>query len=304
MENVFFSNSGAEANEAAIKLARLFGHQKGIERPQIVVMEGAFHGRTLATLTATGNPKIQAGFAPLVEGFLRCPYDDVEALRQLLEQHPDAIAVLVEPVQGEAGVRIPSPYYLEHVRKLCDEFDCLLILDEIQGGMGRTGEWFSYQHHSLQPDIMTLAKALANGVPIGACLAGKKASHLFQPGSHGSTFGGNPLATRAALEVIHVIEEEHLLENARIQGEYLLTQLKQKLANHPHVLDIRGQGLWIGIELDEPRPTLLADAAKKGFILNVTQNTVIRLAPPLIVTREQIDALVECVVELLTENNK
>jgi acetylornithine/N-succinyldiaminopimelate aminotransferase len=299
MSKVFFGNSGAEANEAAIKLARLYGHRKGIATPKIIAMHGSFHGRTLATLSATGNPKIQAGFAPLVEGFIHVPYNDVAALRQQLEQHSDVVAILAEPIQGEGGMNVPSPNYLATLRELCDEFDCLFILDEIQSGMGRTSNWFGHEYAHIKPDIMTLAKALANGIPIGACIAGPKAQDLFQPGNHGSTFGGNPMATRVALEVIKVIEQENILANVNTQGTRLVAQLREQLAGLPQVRDIRGQGLWIGIELDRPCTQLLPMAAAQGFILNVVQDKTIRLAPPLIINNGEIDRIVEMVCGLV-----
>jgi acetylornithine aminotransferase len=240
MERVFFANSGAEANEAAIKLARLHGHQRGIERPGIVVMEGSFHGRTLATLTATGNTRIQQGFEPLVEGFVRVPYDDLDAVHQAAEQHPEITAVLVEPITGEGGIRVPDPGYLRGLRELCDQRGWLLMLDEIQAGIGRTGRWFAFQHADIRPDVMTLAKGLANGVPIGACLAAGPAADLFGPGSHGSTFGGNPLVCRAALSVLEVIERDGLLARATEIGDYLRKRLRERLRGQEGVLEIRG----------------------------------------------------------------
>lgn len=287
LETVFFANSGAEANEAALKLARLFGVKKNIASPKVIVMEGAFHGRTLATLSASGNKKIQNGFAPLVEGFIRVPYDDISAIRELTSQS-DIVAVMVEPVQGEAGVRLPSADYLQQIRQLCDAQDWLLILDEIQSGMGRTGKWFCYQHTNIKPDIITLAKALANGVPIGACIAGKRAASLFTPGSHGSTFGGNPLATRAALATIQIMTEENILNHAKARGDELLHLLNEKFSAHPKVKQIRGIGLWIGIELHQPASALVAKAAEHGLLINVVQDNTIRLAPPLIVTSDQL----------------
>lgn len=299
MSNVFFGNSGAEANEAAIKLARMYGHRKGIAHPKIITMQGSFHGRTLATLSASGNPKIQAGFTPLVEGFIHVPFNDVYAVRQQLEQHKDIVAIMAEPIQGEGGMHVPNPFYLAALRQLSDEFDCLLILDEIQSGMGRTGKWFAHQHTEIKPDIMTLAKALANGIPIGACLAGPKAQDLFQPGSHGSTFGGNPLATCVGLEVIKVIEKDNLLHHVNQQSERLFSQLRTQLTTLPAVKDIRGQGLWIGIELDRPAPQLLTTAAERGFILNIVQDNVIRLAPPLIIEATEIDCITHFLAELI-----
>lgn len=300
LSNVFFCNSGAEAVEAAMKLARLFGHKKGLADPKIIVMERAFHGRTLAALSASGNPKIQAGFTPLVEGFIRAPFDNIPALRTLLERHKDVVAIMLEPIQGEGGMRVPAPHYLEAVRQLCDEFDCLMILDEIQGGMGRTGKWFSYQHADIQPDIITIAKGLANGIPIGACIAGDKAQDLFQYGNHGSTFGGNALATRVASEVIRIIKGDHLLENATQRGAELMKQLREELSDLPQVIDIRGQGLWIGIELDRPcADTLVAAAKKQGLLLNMVQDSIIRLAPPIIITAKEVSLIVEKVSKLV-----
>ncbi len=289
LNNVFFCNSGAEAVEASLKLARLFGHKKGIAKPKIIAMDGAFHGRTLATLSASGNPRIQAGFTPLVEGFIHAPYDNTEALRTLLQEHKDVVAIILEPVQGEAGVRVPRDNYLAAVRALCDEFDCLMILDEIQSAVGRTGKWFSYQHTTIKPDIVALAKGLANGIPIGACIAGPKASQLFQYGNHGSTFGGNALATSVASEVIKVIEHEQLLENATERGAELIEQFRTQLADCPHVKDIRGQGLWIAIELDRPcADEVLAAGLEQGMLLNMVQTTTLRVAPPLIITSEEV----------------
>ena len=245
MENVFFCNSGAEANEAAIKLARLYGHQQNFASPKIIVMDGSFHGRTLATLSATGNPKIRAGFDPLVEGFIRVPYNDIAAIRSTAEKHADIAAILVEPVQGEGGINIPDAGYLSEIREICNRYDWLMMLDEIQSGMARTGEWFAFEHFDLSPDVMTLAKGLGNGIPVGACLARGKAARVFSPGSHGSTFGGNPFACSAASTVLQVITEQRLVENARLIGRYLLDGLQLPLSSLPGITSIRGHGLML-----------------------------------------------------------
>jgi acetylornithine aminotransferase len=291
MERVFFCNSGAEANEAAIKIARMYGHQRGITCPAIVVMENSFHGRTLATLTATGNRKVQAGFEPLVRGFLRVPYDDLEAIRTLAATKSDAVAVLVEPVQGEGGINIPDAGYLAGIREICDEHGWLMMLDEVQSGIGRTGHWFAFQHARIQPDVVTVAKALGNGVPIGACLARGPAADTLQPGSHGTTFGGNPLAARAALAVIDTIEAEDLVANARVVGRALLEGLREKLTDTPGVRQIRGNGLMVGIELDRPCGELVGLALERGLLINVTAERVVRLLPPLITTAKQAEMI-------------
>lgn len=301
MERVFFANSGAEANEAAIKLARLHGHQRGIERPGIVVMEGSFHGRTLATLTATGNTRIQQGFEPLVEGFVRVPYDDLDAVHQAAEQHPEITAVLVEPITGEGGIRVPDPGYLRGLRELCDQRGWLLMLDEIQAGIGRTGRWFAFQHADIRPDVMTLAKGLANGVPIGACLAAGPAADLFGPGSHGSTFGGNPLVCRAALSVLEVIERDGLLARATEIGDYLRKRLRERLRGQEGVLEIRGLGLMIGIQLAVACKDLVGAALARGLLINVTADSVVRLLPPLILEREQADIIADTLGDLIGE---
>jgi len=295
MDNAFFCNSGAEANEAAIKLTRLYGHKRGIEIPNIIVTEGSFHGRTLATLTATGNRKIQAGFEPLVKGFVRAPYNDIAAVETIAKNNKDVVAVMVEPITGEGGIRIPDADYLNKLRALCDQHDWLLILDEIQSGMGRTGKWFAHQHNGIQPDIMTLAKALGNGVPIGTCLARGEAANLFQPGNHGTTFGGNPLASRAALAVIHSIEDEQLLERARLLGEYFLQGFKTALAGTDGIADIRGKGLMLAIELDRPCGELVQRCLAEGVLINVTADSVIRLLPPYIMTEAQVDKVIQIV---------
>jgi acetylornithine aminotransferase len=292
MDNAFFCNSGAEANEAAIKLARLYGHKKGVLNPGIIVTEGSFHGRTLATLSATGNRKIQAGFEPLVTGFYRVPYNDIEAVRTVAENNKDVVAVLVEPIAGEGGVNIPDPGYLAGLRRLCDTYGWLLMLDEIQTGMGRTGKWFAWQHENARPDVMTLAKALGNGVPIGACLARGDAARVFTPGTHGSTFSGNPLVCRAALAVLEVLQAEKLEARAAALGERLLANFKQALANVAGVKDIRGRGLMLAIELDRPCKELLKLALDNGLLINVTADHVVRLLPPLILSDTEADEIV------------
>jgi acetylornithine/N-succinyldiaminopimelate aminotransferase len=299
MDRVFFSNSGAESNEAAIKIARLFGHSKDIDCPAIIVMENSFHGRTLATLTATGNRKVQAGFEPLVRGFIRVPFNDLDAIRAVAANKSDTVAVLVEPLQGEGGINIPDAGYLEGIRKLCDENDWLMMLDEIQTGMGRTGKWFACQHDDIQPDVITLAKALGNGVPIGACLARGKAAEMMQPGSHGTTFGGNPLACSAALAVLDTMEQEQLVIQAAQRGQQLLDGFNMTLQSREGVTEIRGRGLMIGIELDRPCTELVGKALSQGLLLNVTAERVVRLLPPLITTEKQADMIVEQVSDLI-----
>ena len=299
MERAFFCNSGAEANEAAIKLARLYGHAKGVAVPKIAVMEGSFHGRTMATLTATGNRKIQAGFEPLVEGFVRLPYGDAGALDAMAAGEPDLVAVLVEPIQGEGGVNVPQPGYLADLRALCDRHDWLLMLDEIQTGMGRTGTLFACQHEEVLPDVMTLAKGLGNGVPIGTCLARGAAAELFGPGSHGSTFGGNPLACSAALAVLEVLTSTGLPARAAALGEDLMTLFRARLADAPGVIDVRGKGLMIGIELDRPCTDLVGQALAAGLLINVTADKVVRLLPPLVLEDEQAQLLVDTLEQLI-----
>lgn len=301
MDCVFFGNSGAEANEAAIKIARLYGHNKGIEKPAIVVMENSFHGRTLATLSATGNRKVQAGFEPLVTGFTRAPYNDVDALRTIASHNKNVVAILVEPIQGEAGIIVPDANYLREVRAICDEFGWLMMLDEIQTGMGRSGEWFCFQHAGILPDVMTLAKALGNGVPIGACLARNDAAKTFQPGNHGSTFGGNPLACRAACAVIDTIEQNGLVQRARKLGERMLGKLQDQLAGHKHVKQVRGQGLLLGIELNHVCTGLVSQALASGILFSVQYERSIRLLPPLIITDAEADLIVDKVVQLIND---
>ena len=299
MDRVFFANSGAEANEAAIKMARLHGHNKGIEKPTVVVMDNSFHGRTLATLSATGNRKVQAGFEPLVQGFVRVPYGDIEAIETLARNNSSIAAVLVEPIQGEGGINIPPDDYLNRIRTLCDQNDWLMMLDEIQTGIARTGKMFAFQHTGITPDVMTLAKALGNGVPIGACLAKGPAAELLGPGSHGSTFGGNPLACSAALAVLETIEHEQLCQHATDLGDYLLNALRGKLTGNDAIKEIRGRGLIIGIELDRPCSELVGRALDQGLLINVTADRVVRLLPPLIMDRQQADELVSSLTGLI-----
>ena len=299
MDNVFFSNSGAEANEAAIKLARLFGHSKNIEKPAIIVMEGSFHGRTMATLTATGNRKVHAGFEPLVQGFIRAPYNDIEAIESIAKNNPNVVAVMVEPITGEGGISIPSSDYLNKIRELCDQHDWLMMLDEIQTGMCRTGKWFAHQHNNITPDVMTLAKALGNGVPIGACLAKGKAATLFQPGHHGSTYGGNPLVTSAALAVVETMENEKLAERAAYLGEVMPAGFAEQLKDIKGIVEIRAKGLMIGIQLDKPCAELVKAGLDAGILINVTAGDVVRLLPPLIITDEQAHEIVTKVSELI-----
>ena len=300
MDKVFFGNSGAEANEAAIKLARLYGNRRGVKSPAIVVMENSFHGRTLATLSATGNRKVQAGFEPLVKGFVRTPFGDLEALQAVAEHQPDVVAVMVEPIQGEGGINIPPADYLPGVRELCDRMGWLMILDEIQTGMARTGRPFAYQHFDIRPDVLTVAKALGNGVPIGACLARGEAASLFAPGHHGSTFGGNPLACAAALAVCRSITEERLWEAAEARGQHIRDGLRSALAGAEGLVEIRGQGLMIGIQLDRPCAELVPAALEQGILINVTADTVVRLLPPLIISEQQADLLVSRLSSLLS----
>ena len=299
MSRVFFSNSGAEANEAAIKIARLFGHKKKIKNPNIIVMENSFHGRTMATLSATGNRKVQAGFEPLVQGFIRAPYDDIDAIKNIAENNNNVVAILVEPIQGEGGINIPQADYLNQLRDICDQNDWLLMLDEIQTGMGRTGKWFAFQHNNIQPDVMTLAKALGNGVPIGACLANEKAGDVLQPGNHGSTFGGNPLMCATATTVINTIESDGLIGNAKQLGDYLVSGFKDKLESLTGVNEIRGIGLMIGIKLEHDCPELVQLALENKLLINVTAGNVIRLLPPMILNQKQADIIIDTVSELV-----
>jgi acetylornithine/N-succinyldiaminopimelate aminotransferase len=299
MDNAFFCNSGAEANEAAIKIARMYGSQRKILNPGVIVMDGSFHGRTLATLAATGNRKIQAGFDPLVQGFYRVPYGDIAAVRQAGDNNKNVVAVLVEPVQGEGGVQIPPRGYLQELRKLCDERNWLLMLDEIQTGMCRTGKWFACEHEGVLPDVMTLAKALGNGVPIGACLASGAAAQVFKVGSHGSTFSGTPFASRVALTVIDVLDDGDYAERAAVLGKRLLDALKRALAGVPGIVEIRGHGLMLGIELDRPCKEVMQLALEEKLLVNVTADTVVRLLPALILKDAEADQIVERLVRVL-----
>lgn len=301
MDSVFFSNSGAEANEAAIKLARLHGNNKKIDTPSIIVTDGSFHGRTLATLTASGNRKVHAGFEPLVQGFTRAPYNDLEAIRSIAQNSNNTVAVLVEPIQGEGGINLPDDNYLTELRAICDENDWLLMLDEIQTGMGRTGAWFAFQHYNIIPDVMTLAKGLGNGVPIGACLAHGKAAELFQPGNHGSTFGGNPLMCAAAIAVVDTINEDNLCQRAGQLGQRMLEGFEAQLKTLSAVKSIRGKGLMLGIELDRDCPELVSLALQQNCLINVTAGNVVRLLPPLILSDQQADTIVDIVSKLIID---
>ena len=301
MDRVFFCNSGAEANEAAIKIARLYGHKKGIDNPAIVVMENSFHGRTLATLSATGNRKVQAGFEPLVKGFVRVPYGDPQAISDLAQHNFDIVAILVEPAQGEGGVILPPDDYLNRIRAICDDQGWLLMLDEIQTGMGRTGRLFAHQHNGILPDVMTLAKGLGNGVPIGACLAKGAAADVLGPGTHGSTFGGNPLVCRVALSVLETLETENLPQRADDLGRRMLQGFRDALQDLEGVLDIRSAGLMIGIELDRPCGELVSMALEQGLLINVTRDSVIRLLPPLIIDDAEAEQIVNGVIALVRE---
>ncbi len=299
MEKVFFANSGAEANEAAIKLARLKGNQKGIKKPAVVVMDGSFHGRTMATLTATGNRKVHAGFEPLLSGFVRAPYNDVEAIQQIADNNPDVVGIFVEPVLGEGGIVIPDPEYLAKLRAVCDAHDWLFMLDEVQTGNGRTGKYFAYQHSDCMPDVVTTAKGLGNGMPIGACLARGAAAELFVPGNHGSTFGGNPLACAAGHAVLDEIEEHGLCTRAAELGERILAGLRTGLEGNNAVKEIRGLGLMLAVELNEDAPHLVEAGLAKGVLINVTQGNILRLLPPLTLTDAEADELTAKVVSLV-----
>lgn len=299
MDNVFFCNSGAEANEAAIKIARLSGQQKNITNPAIIVMQQSFHGRTMGTLSATGNPKVQSGFTPLLDGFIRVPFNDIPAIKSALKQHDNIVAVLIEPVQGEGGVNIPAADYLNKIRTLCDSHDILMMLDEVQTGIARTGAWFAFQHNSITPDVCTLAKALGNGVPIGACMAKGKASTLLTAGKHGSTYGGNPLVCSAALAVLETIEQQQLCQQATKAGDLINHLFTQQLKNNVHIVEIRNKGMMIGIELDKPCAELVGLALDAGLLINVTGEKNIRLLPPLIISDEQIELLVSSLSALI-----
>jgi acetylornithine/N-succinyldiaminopimelate aminotransferase len=299
MTNAFFCCTGLEANEGALKLARKYGHDKGIARPEIVVYENAFHGRSIATLSATGNTKVQQGFGPLVEGFIRVPLNDIAALKQATEGNPNVVAVFFETIQGEGGINPMRVDYLQQVRQLCDARDWLLMIDEVQCGMGRTGKWFAHQWAGIRPDVMPLAKGLGSGVPVGAVVAGPKAANIFQPGNHGTTFGGNPLAMRAGVETIRIMEEDGLLENAANIGGHMKGALASELGALPGVKEIRGQGLMIGVELDRPCNVLTTRACEAGLLISVTADNVIRLLPPLIMNRAEADEVVEKLVPLV-----
>ena len=304
LENVFFCSTGLEANEAALKLARKFGHDKGIDRPEVVVYEKAFHGRSIATLSATGNLKVQAGFGPLVEGFIRVPLNDIEAIKKATAGNPNVTAVFFEAIQGEGGVHPMSDQYMRDVRKLCDERDWLLMIDEVQCGMGRTGKWFAHQWSGIKPDVMPLAKGLGSGVPVGAVVCGPKAAHIFQPGNHGTTFGGNPLAMRAGVETIRIMEEDDVIAHAVKVGERLRAALVKGLSEEHGVKDIRGRGLMLGIELPVPCGEILKQAADNGLLLSVTADTVIRIVPPLIMTAVEADEVVAILVPLIKAHLK
>ena len=301
MTNVFFCSTGLEANEAALKLARKFGHDRGIDKPEIVVYERAFHGRSIATLSATGNEKIQKGFGPLVEGFIRVPLNDIAALKAATEGNPNVVAVFFETIQGEGGINAMRIDYLQQVRALCDQKNWLLMIDEVQCGMGRTGKWFAHQWAGIVPDVMPLAKGLGSGVPIGAVVAGPKAANIFQPGNHGTTFGGNPLAMRAGVETIRIMEEDGLLENAARVGAHLKGALARELGGLKGVVEVRGHGLMIGVELARPCSVLTTRAAEAGLLISVTADTVIRLVPPLIISVAEADEIVALLVPLVKQ---
>ncbi len=299
MDNVFFCNSGAEANEAALKIARLHGHNRGIEAPDVIVMDGSFHGRTMATLTATGNRKVQAGFEPLLSGFVRAPFNDVESVRQIAANNKNVVAVFVEPVLGEGGIQIPSGDYLDSLREVCDANDWLLMLDEVQTGNGRTGKLFAFQHGNLLPDVITTAKGLGNGMPIGACIARGAAADVLVAGTHGSTFGGNFLACAAANAVLDELTEGGVIERAAELGERMVAAFRKRLAGNNRVREIRGKGLMLGVELNEPCPTLVADALEAGLLINVAVDNVVRLLPPLNMSDAEADQMVAMVADLI-----
>ena len=301
LQAAFFANSGAEANEAAIKLARLAGHGRGIERPVIISFEGSFHGRTMGSLSATGNPKVHKGFEPLLEGFLRLPYGRLDVVADCLASNPDVVAILVEPVQGEGGIVVPPQDYLPGLRALCDRHGLLLMLDEVQTGMGRTGSMFAFEQLGVQPDVLTLAKGLGNGFPIGACVAGGAAAHVLQPGTHGSTFGGNPLAARVALTVCEVIETQALAARAAALGESIMEGFRRRLQGTSGFVEVRGRGLMIGVVLDRPCGVLVQRALARGLLINVTADRVVRLLPPLVLTDEEAVEVVDGVSALIEE---
>lgn len=301
MDRVFFCNSGCEANEAAIKLARLYGHNKGIDQPEIIVMDQSFHGRTMATLSATGNRKVQAGFEPLVSGFVRVPFDDLEAIKTIASRKNNVVAILLEPVQGEGGVHIPASLdsYFQGLREICDANGWLLMLDEVQSGIARTGTWFAFQHTSIMPDVMTLAKGLGSGVPIGACVARGVAAETLTPGKHGSTFGGNPLATAAGLATLNIIAEEKLRENAQVVGDYITSLLGKALKDQAGIVNIRNAGMMIAVELDRPCGELVKQALAEKLLINVTSDKVIRLLPSLVMSKQEAEELVNRLVPLI-----
>jgi acetylornithine aminotransferase len=301
MSRVFFCNSGLEANEAALKIARKFGHDKGIDRPEVIVYEKAFHGRSIATLSATGNPKIQAGFGPLVEGFVRVPLNDVSAIESAAIEHPNIVAVFLEVIQGEGGVNPATPDYLRAIRRICDERGWLLMLDEVQCGIGRTGKWFAHQWAGIVPDVMPLAKGLGSGVPVGAVVCGPRAAEVLQPGNHGTTFGGNALAMRAGIETLRIMEEDHLLDNAAAVGSALRASLTREFAGLSGVVEIRGQGLMLGIELDRPCGELLGQAADAGLLISVTADRVVRLVPPLILSVAEAEQIATILGRLIRQ---
>ena len=299
MSNVFFCNSGAEANEAAIKLARLYASKRKISNPHIVVMENSFHGRTMATLSATGSKRVHQGFAPLVPGFKHVPYNNIEVLKSTVDAEKNIVAVMIEPIQGEGGIIVPDKDYLKKIRSICDENNLLMIVDEVQTGMCRTGKWFAFQHENILPDIITIAKALGNGVPIGACLARGESSKLFQPGSHGSTFGGSPFVSSIALKVIDILEKHKMDEYAAKLGSYLIDKFKKSLEGTQGIVDIRGKGLMIGIELEKDCPNLVEKALENKLLINVTSGKVIRLLPPLIMNEKEADQVVSILTSIL-----
>ncbi|MFQ3170355.1 MAG: acetylornithine/N-succinyldiaminopimelate aminotransferase [Oleispira sp.] len=303
MDNVFFSNSGAEANEAAIKIARKYGHDKGIAEPQIIVMTKAFHGRTMATLTATGNAASQAGFAPLVSGFIRVPYQDLNTAKAMIAANSNIVAIFLEPIQGEGGLATASSEYIQGLRALCDEHDLLMMLDEVQSGNGRTGTYFNFQQHGITPDVLTTAKGLGNGVPIGACIAKGKAAHVLQPGNHGSTYGGNPLACAAAIAVIDSIENENIYENVMARSEQMRSAFSRRLVDKGLAIELRGTGLMVGIVVNQDCPQLVKEALHLGLLINVTSGNVIRLLPPMNISQQDTDQVVNLVCQLV-ENLK
>ncbi|MDE2422987.1 MAG: aspartate aminotransferase family protein [Betaproteobacteria bacterium] len=301
MDQAFFCSSGAEANEAAIKLARLYGHQKGIEQPTIIVMEKAWHGRTIATLSATGSRKAQAGFEPLVAGFVRVPFNDLEAVKAVAQNNRNIVAVLLEPIQGEGGIRIAEKQYIQALSELCAQNDWLFMIDEVQTGIGRTGHWFAFEEMGVKPDVLALAKGLGSGVPIGACLAAGKAKDVFKPGNHGTTFGGGPLVCAAAIATLEIMEEEKLAQNAAHLGQYIKERLTQELSSLTGVVEVRGKGLMLGVELDRPCGELVARGIANGLLINVTSDKVVRLLPPLIINQEEATQIVDGVISLIKD---